>query len=206
MHKAFINDKPLIFDDIYKEMNGTDSNSLILSDAEFMLDDVIKKIEDGNVHGIIYLSASPDQAWTNFARRYVLMEAAGGLVVTTDQNFLVIYRKKKWDLPKGKLDYNESPESAAIREVKEECGIKNIELGQFLLNTFHTYTEKNKFILKKTHWYLMKGSEDEILIPQAEEDIEKVKWMSKEKILKKVFPETYQSIKDVFLKGFEGRV
>ena len=107
-------------------------------------------------------------------------------------------------MPKGKLDYNESPESAAVREVKEECGIKKIVLGKFLLKTFHTYTEKNKFILKKTHWFIMSATENEELVPQIEEDIEEVKWMDKEKIYKKVFPKTYASIEEVLMNYFNG--
>ena len=130
------------------------------------------------------------------------MEAAGGVVKNNMDEILIIYRKKRWDLPKGKLEYNESPEAGAIREVKEECGIKKIVLGKFLLKTFHTYTEKNKFILKKTHWFIMFATENEELIPQIEEDIEEVKWMDKEKIYKKVFPKTYASIEEVLVNYF----
>ena len=43
-------------------------------------------------------------------------------------NYLLIYRRGKWDLPKGKLDYEESPEQAGVREVEEECGIGQLKL------------------------------------------------------------------------------
>ena len=35
----------------------------------------------------------------------------------------IIFRNKKWDLPKGKIDGNEDEETAALREVNEECGL-----------------------------------------------------------------------------------
>ena len=202
MYKVFINDKPLIFENIYEKPNGVDEHFLILSDAEFTLKDVIEKFNTDAVSGIVYLCASPDQSWNEFTALYILTEAAGGIVKNNNDEVLVIYRKKKWDLPKGKLDYQETPEAAAIREVKEECGIKKLVLGKFLLKTFHTYTEKNKFILKKTHWFTMMSSENELLVPQLEENIEEVRWMGKEKIYKKVFPKTYSAIREVFQKYF----
>ena len=202
MKKAFINDKPLIFENIYGEVKN-DENFQILSESEFGITDVIEKANQVNNPGIIYLCARPDRAWNEFVSRYILMEAAGGVVKNSNEELLVIFRKKKWDLPKGKLDYAESPENAAIREVKEECGIKNLELGKLLMNTFHIYTEKNKFILKKTHWFYMMSTDSGELIPQQEEKIEEARWMSKEKILKKVYPKTYASIRDVFEKYFE---
>ena len=132
------------------------------------------------------------------------MEAAGGIVKNSMEEVLVIYRKKKWYLPKGKLDYEETPEIAAIREVREECGISKLVMGKFLMKTFHTYTEKNKFILKKTHWFTMTSPENEKLIPQLEENIEEARWMNKEKIYKKVFPKTYASIEEVLENYFNG--
>ena len=204
MHKVFINDKELIFENIYTQIKNSDNeNFLIMSDSEFTLNDVLAELTKNNIQGIIYLCNNIDHAWNEFVGRYILMEAAGGIVRNNSDELLIIYRKKKWDLPKGKLDYEETPEEAAIREVKEECGIKNLSLDKFILKTFHTYTEKNKFILKKTHWFKMTSSDNGELIPQAEEEIEEAKWMNKEKIYKKVFSKTYSSIKEVLIKYFE---
>ncbi len=203
MHKVFINDKPLIFEDVYTKTSFDDNNFLILSDAEFTLNDVMEKFYSEKISGIVYLCASPHNSWNEFTSRYILMEAAGGIVKNSNDEILVIYRKKKWDLPKGKLDYEETPEIAAIREVREECGISKLVMGKFLMKTFHTYTEKNKFILKKTHWFTMTSPENEKLIPQLEENIEEARWMSEEKIYKKVFPKTYSAIREVLQKYFE---
>ena len=205
MHKVFINDKPLIFEDVYTKTSFDDNNFLILSDAEFTLNDVMEKFFSKKISGIIYLCSNPHNSWNEFTSRYILMEAAGGIVKNSMEEVLVIYRKKKWDLPKGKLDYEETPEIAAIREVREECGISKLVMGKFLMKTFHTYTEKNKFILKKTHWFTMTSPESEKLIPQLEENIEEARWMSKEKIYKKVFPKTYSAIKEVLQTYFEGK-
>jgi 8-oxo-(d)GTP phosphatase len=201
MHKVFINNAPLIFADVYKDISLS-SGLPVLSDAEFSLEDVLKHFDEKKFKGAVYLSDSPDTAWTRFTSRYILSEAAGGVVRNDNGEVLVIYRKKCWDLPKGKLDYNESPESAAVREVKEECGLKSVVLEKPLVKTFHTYTEKNKFILKKTHWFTMYAEGVQKLYPQTDEDIEKAKWMDKEKITEKVFPKTYMSIREVLDKYF----
>lgn len=202
MHKAFISDKPLIFENVYEKVSNPFEYS-VFSDAEFNTESILNKIADPKVNGIIYLCARPDQVWNDFVSRYTLVEAAGGVVENSKGELLVIFRRKKWDLPKGKLDYDESPEAAALREVMEECGIQNLVMGKFLLKTFHIYIEKNKNILKKTHWYSMTNDDDEKLIPQYEEDIEEAKWMSKEKIITKVFANTYASIKEVLEYYFE---
>jgi ADP-ribose pyrophosphatase YjhB (NUDIX family) len=196
MHKVFINNKPLEFRDVYREAPKGDGKLLIVSDAENSIDDVISRLGEERINGIVYLSASPDRAWHSFADKYVVVEAAGGVVRNEKGELLTIFRKKHWDLPKGKLDYDETPEAAALREVKEECGIKQLELENFLLNTFHTYTEKSKFILKKTHWFTMTTT-DKKLIPQAEEDIELAEWMDEEALRNRFYKNTYLSIREV---------
>jgi 8-oxo-dGTP pyrophosphatase MutT (NUDIX family) len=103
----------------------------------------------------------------------------------------MIFRRGKWDLPKGKLDKGEKLEDCAIREVEEETGLKNTKLISPLIVTHHTYHEGSRFILKESHWYTMKVSSEQKLTPQTEEDIFDIKWVSKndlEKYRKDSFP------------------
>ena len=44
----------------------------------------------------------------------------------------MIFRRGKWDLPKGKLDKGEKIEDCAVREVEEETGLKNVKLNSLL--------------------------------------------------------------------------
>jgi len=83
----------------------------------------------------------------------------------------------KWDLPKGKVEKNEAVDKAALREVKEECGLKNVSLVRNVTSTWHTYERKGKQHLKRTEWFLMQGTVKDVLIAQAEEDIEEVCWL-----------------------------
>ena len=110
--------------------------------------------------------------------------AAGGLVTNAEGQLLMIFRRGKWDLPKGKLDEGESIEACAVREVEEETGVTNIILGQLLGKTHHEYFDKwqNADVIKETWWYSMQAKGIPALIPQTEEDIENIEWCSKEKV------------------------
>jgi mutator protein MutT len=112
------------------------------------------------------------------------IQAGGGLVINEKNEILFIYRRQKWDLPKGKLDIGEKIEECAIREVMEETGIKNLTIGNLLVITTHTYEEKGVSVQKETHWFLMNATtlENPIFTPQLEEDIEKIEWVPFDKI------------------------
>jgi ADP-ribose pyrophosphatase YjhB (NUDIX family) len=110
--------------------------------------------------------------------------AGGGLVINEKNEILFIYRRQKWDLPKGKLNIGEKIEECAVREVMEETGIKNLTMGNLLVITTHTYQEKGVSIQKETHWFSMNATtlDNPIFTPQLEEDIEKIEWVSSNKI------------------------
>ena len=89
---------------------------------------------------------------------------------------LFMFRRGKWDLPKGKLDPGETLEECALREVEEETGVGQLNIKKFLLTTLHEYEELGKVIEKKTHWYYMQSNSYQPLVPQTEEDITELKW------------------------------
>jgi len=124
--------------------------------------------------------------------------AGGGVVVNEKNQVLFIYRRKKWDLPKGKLDPGEDIKACAIREVMEETGIRNLTIGKLIIVTTHSYEEKGLNMQKETHWFEMKAStvDNSTLTPQLEEDIEKIEWVSLEN-LEEYLSETYTSIQQV---------
>lgn len=128
--------------------------------------------------------------------------AAGGLVWNDDDELLMIFRRGKWDLPKGKLDEGETIERCALREVQEETGIREIVLGKLIGITHHRYFDKwhNSNVIKETHWYHMKVKGDPVLTPQTEEDILDIKWVNKTE-LPAYLQETYPNIIEIVRKA-----
>jgi len=115
------------------------------------------------------------------SQQYTIIDAAGGVVKNENGEILMIFRRQKWDFPKGKVEAGESWECAAIREVMEETGVHGLQLGDTLPMTEHTYTLNGTPILKHTHWYRMTAL-TQALQPQTEEDIEQAVWVPQEKV------------------------
>ena len=78
-------------------------------------------------------------------KMFKIIKAGGGVVQNSNKEILFIYRMKKWDLPKGKLEKGETIKECAKREVEEETKVKvNVEVKSFLHGT-HTQKIKNLF-------------------------------------------------------------
>jgi len=128
--------------------------------------------------------------------------AAGGLVLNETNELLLIFRRGFWDLPKGKLDPNESIAECAVREVIEETGVNNIHLGNLITITTHEYfdTYIKSDVKKETHWYHMKVDGKPNLIPQTTEDITAIEWTKKNDLAERL-SNTYPTIIEVITKA-----
>jgi 8-oxo-dGTP pyrophosphatase MutT (NUDIX family) len=130
--------------------------------------------------------------------RFFYIKAAGGLVLGPG-GYLFIYRLKKWDLPKGKLEKNEEVLACALREVEEECSVK-VQAGPKIGSTWHCYPTKNGWCVKKSTWFLMQCTDDSEMKPQLAEDIEDIAWVAHESV-DKYLAYSYETIKEVFAKA-----
>ena len=160
------------------------------------INSLLHEIKKEDFHAGVVWSADLDKLKKLFFKHFTLITAAGGLVENENGELLLIHRRGKWDLPKGKLDKGETIEQCALREVMEETGLQQVELNNLLTITYHTYDEFGKHILKDSHWYKMKATAEQTLIPQTEEDIAEIKWVKK-KELPVYMNNTFPSVKDV---------
>jgi len=157
---------------------------------------MIHEMQLEKVHAGVFIHPDLEELKKAFWKKFTIIQAAGGLVVNEENKLLMIFRRGKWDLPKGKLDKGETLEQCAVREVEEETGLANIKLLSHLLTTYHTYHEGTKFVLKESYWYNMQVSGKQNLQPQLEEDILETRWVTLEEAVA-LFPECFPSVVDV---------
>ena len=198
--KVYFNDKPLFLTDtIDAELEPYKHHDDAVFVDEFSppaINSIIHEMKLQRIHAGILLHTDLEQLKKSFFKKFTLIKAAGGLVLDDDGQLLLIFRRGKWDLPKGKLDPGESPEVCAEREVKEETGLNSATIKKHLITTYHTYEESGKQILKETAWYLMHSPNQPSLEPQTNEQIMEAVWVPKKEI-KKYTSNTYFLIKDV---------
>lgn len=163
---------------------------------EEILDEFVKFAYQDAETLLTFETKNLEKGFERFRKAFKYIYAAGGLI-EKDNTYLFIFRLKRWDLPKGKLDMGESPEEAAIRECEEECGITKLTITKTLEPTYHIYAYKGSYALKKTYWYAMSTKHEGILTPQLEENIEKVEWFTKAQIQKIVLSNSYPAILSV---------
>ena len=160
------------------------------------INSLLHEINKPQFHAGIIYNRDFSKLKTEFFKHFDLIKAAGGLVKNTNGEILLIFRRGKWDLPKGKLDEGETITECAKREVQEETGLQQLEVGKPIQITYHTYVQFGKHILKESHWYAMKATGNEKLIPQTEEDITQIIWAKKED-LNKYYSNTFPTIIEV---------
>ena len=193
--KIYFNDKPLF---LCNSVDETVQPYVHHDDAVFIdelnshsIKAMIHEMEQPEVHAGVFYHPDLEELKKALYKKFTIVVAAGGLVQNEKKEILLIFRRGKWDLPKGKLDKGENLEACAVREVEEETGLQKVKLLSPLTITYHTYHEGARFILKESHWYRMKVMGEQKLVPQLEEAITEIKWVNPidlEKYMKNAYP------------------
>jgi 8-oxo-dGTP pyrophosphatase MutT (NUDIX family) len=207
--KIYFNDKPLFLCD---NIDDTIQPYVHLDDAIFIdelnahtVKTMIHEMQQPHVHAGVFYHPQLLELKKAFQKKFTIVEAAGGLVKNESDEILMIYRRGRWDFPKGKLDKGEKLEDCAVREVEEETGLSNVNLRFPLIVTYHTYQEGTRHILKESHWFSMTVAGEQKLTPQTEEDISEIKWIDKNHLtsyVQKTFPLVGDIIQSAKAKGF----
>ncbi|MET0634436.1 MAG: NUDIX domain-containing protein [Chitinophagaceae bacterium] len=205
MHiKIFFGDKPLFLCDSVDEeiepfVHHDDAVLIDQLDAHTVRS-MIHEMQQDKIHAGVFVHTDLAELKKAFFKKFIVIPAGGGLVRNPDNEYLLIHRRGKWDLPKGKLDAGETIEQCAVREVEEETGISRIKLGDPLLVTYHTYQQGTHMMLKESHWFHMSISERQDLVPQTEEDITEARWVPGEGI-SQYLATAFPAIADVLRLG-----
>ena len=97
--------------------------------------------------------------------------SCGGVVIYRGK-ILALYKSYKnryegWVLPKGTVEAGEDYEQTALREVREEAGVR-ASIVKYIGSSQYNFTVPEDMVNKEVHWYLM-SAENNHSRPQKEE-------------------------------------
>jgi 8-oxo-dGTP pyrophosphatase MutT (NUDIX family) len=196
-YRIYINDNTLYITDTALDDSA---DAALLTAADFNFPSFYSQLSEVSGQYYVLLDQDPKAVFKRIKKSCLIIKAAGGLVSSAKGNYLFIFRNKKWDLPKGKVEKGEKMKEAALREVEEECGVKINTNKEKLCKTYHVYTLGASIVLKKTNWYSMTVKGEPKLVPQKEEGITRACWLNSTE-LGPVIANTYPSIMDVLQAG-----
>ncbi|MDO5968785.1 NUDIX domain-containing protein [Flavivirga aquimarina] len=190
MYKVFVGDKPIILTTkVEQEVNF---KNYLLDTVN--IGKVIKELDKTSLKEVRLIHKNESKLLKKFLKKLPNVIAGGGKVYNDNKDILFIYRNDKWDLPKGKVEGNETIEKTAIREVSEETGVGGLEITKPLETTYHIFKRNGRHKIKITYWFEMKTSFNGNLYGQEEEGITKVEWLNMNQA-KKALENSYANIK-----------
>ncbi|MBO0767852.1 MAG: NUDIX domain-containing protein [Solirubrobacterales bacterium] len=125
----------------------------------------------------------------------------GGVVVRGDKIVVTVPIKRSQDgskvlaLPKGHAESGETPQEAALREVREEAGVKG-KLGPEIGHVTYHYERKKKMRYKQVTFYLIEyrsGDPDD-----HDHEMEDAYWLSFDKAIKRL---TYKGEREIVVRA-----
>lgn len=194
MYKVFVDDTPIILSTRKNIGNLYFSVPIKMTNIK----QIIKKIKKGNLKYVNLYHPKREKLLKHFSKQIKPLDAGGGIVKNSKGEILFIYRKDKWDIPKGRVEKNETIEEAALREVEEETGVKNLKITNSTpYITYHIMKRKGKYRLKTTYWFEMSTDFTGELSPETKEDITKAVWKAPNEI-QEALQNSYANIKLLF--------
>ena len=115
--------------------------------------------------------------------------SAGGIVLReiSGQVHVLLIRDpyRNWGLPKGHLEDGEDARGAAVREVGEETGLVQLEVGPELTPIDWYFRRRGRLVHKFCTFYVMRSSEG-IAVPELAEGITECAWLPLPEALERI--------------------
>lgn len=130
--------------------------------------------------------------------------SAGGVVYrrTEDGELEILLAARRtlkgniaWGLAKGHIEEGESPEDAAVREVREETGWEAV-IEESLGLTKYFYVWESVRIRKTVHFFLMRATQGDPA--DRDDEMEEIRWFPLDRSLKRA---AYRGERDVLLRA-----
>ncbi|CEN37818.1 NUDIX hydrolase [Capnocytophaga cynodegmi] len=193
MYEIFANDKSIILTNVEENINNVKFFRLKDVTIDFIMSELNKK----GVEKIYLYHPKEEKLLKKFKKKLSVIKAGGGVVTNKKGEILIMKRRGKWDLPKGKKEKGENIAVCALREVEEETGVKKLNLTRFRTITYHIFKQDGQYFLKETYWYDMETKYKGVLKAQIEEDIEMVCWKKPSEV-KELIKKSYKNIQKIF--------
>jgi len=129
--------------------------------------------------------------------------SAGGLVFRKKGRAIEVLLIKdsygRWSWPKGHIDKTEKSQEAAVREIQEEVGLKDIRILSKIGRSNYFYRLKGDLIFKTVFFFLVEANTDEKLKVQTSE-IKDARWFKPKEALASV---EYKGAKEMLEKAIK---
>lgn len=123
--------------------------------------------------------------------------AAGGIVrrrTMRGWSIAIVHRKRynDWSLPKGKLEPDETPDKAALREIREETGCEGTIVG-FAGTTRYAVDDRQKVVF---YWNVEVG---DLTLFKPSMEVDQLEWLTRREAIARL---TYESEKALLVQAW----
>jgi ADP-ribose pyrophosphatase YjhB (NUDIX family) len=129
---------------------------------------------------------------------------SGGIVFRRDKHgrleiLLIQDAKNRWTIPKGHVEEGEEPKQTAEREIREETGLQDMKVHNWLGKVNFRYRRGQTLVLMTMHIYLVQGLGDTDAL-EGEDWLSDIKWLPAHVAIDKI---AYDDIGKLILVGMK---
>ena len=129
---------------------------------------------------------------------------SGGIVFRRNQKgdveiLLIQDAKNRWTIPKGHVEEGEQPKDTAEREIREETGLQEMKVYNWLGKVNFRYRREHTLVLMTMHIYLVEGKGETHRL-KGEDWLSDIKWLPANEAIDKI---AYEDIGKLILVGMK---